>query len=158
MKTQSILKSTFAASLLIAGMSVTSSCDSCSRKENTDDSSTYTEGETVDTTAVTAADSTVDATSGAVYGSGNNADAGGSASGTPAAGNATTTGKSGQVQNSGMSQQEITDQVENSSSSPRRADGKPVNSGGTSGSGMGTGTGSTGNNSKVTRPEDQKGN
>lgn len=44
--------------------------------------------------------------------------------------------------------------IENSST-PSVKSGTPVQNSGAAGTGLGTGTGSTGNNSKVTRPEDQ---
>lgn len=153
MKTQAIIRNGMMASLLIAGLNITTSCDSCSRKEKTVETTTYSEGESADTTT-TNTDST-EAASGSTTGNSTHTAATPGSNGT-ASGTKTGTAASGNKQ--GMTEQEITDKIENSSSTPRKANGQPVNSGGTSGSGMGTGTGSTGNNSKVTRPEDQKGN
>ena len=56
-----------------------------------------------------------------------------------------------------LSEAEITNRIENSNASNAvDSEGNPIQSGGTSGTGQGTGTGSTGNNSKVTSREDQK--
>ncbi|MGQ2982019.1 hypothetical protein [Flavobacterium sp.] len=155
MKTNSVIRYTVMASLFIAGLNIAASCDSCSRKDKTD-ASTYTEGGSTDTTVVTTTDSTETA-SGSSTGS-RTRTANASGTGTKGSGVDGKTGAKGSGNDQGMTEQDITDKIENSSSTPRDANGKPVNSGGTSGSGTGTGTGSTGNNSKVTRPEDQKGN
>jgi len=154
MKTHSMIRNTVLASLLITGLNIATSCDSCSRKEDTGDGSTYNEGEATDTTMVTTTDST-EAASGSSTG---NYTRSANSSGTNDYGGSGKKSANGSGSKQGMTEQEITDKIENSSSTPRDANGKPINSGGTSGTGMGTGTGTTGNNSKVTRPEDQKGN
>lgn len=154
MKTQEIIRNGIMASLLIAGINIATSCDSCSRKEKTVETTTFSEGESADTTTTSTTDST-EAASGSTTGNSTRTAA---TPGSNATATGTKTGTASSGTKQGMTEQEITDKIENSSSTPRKANGQPVNSGGTSGSGMGTGTGSTGNNSKVTRPEDQKGN
>lgn len=145
MKTLPIVKKTMIASLFLAGFAIATSCDGCSRTNKTE-TTTYTEGTISD--SVSTASGTTDSTTSTT-------------STTPAdrrspGGNGNSVGGKAANNGNALTEEEITDRIENSSSQPKDANGKPINSGGTSGSGMGTGTGSTGNNSKVTRPEDQK--
>lgn len=144
------LKNLLFAVVAVAGFNVLTSCDGCSRK-----------GQDLDRTNSTVDanqnENTIDGASSSDYGTVNSSGTGtsssgnsnGSATGTSASGGTSTSSENA---NSGLTEQEITDRVENSSSNV----GKPVNGGGTAGTGMGTGTGSTGNNSRVTTREDQK--
>ncbi|MEL1243379.1 hypothetical protein AAEO56_03825 [Flavobacterium sp. DGU11] len=161
MKKQTLIKSGVMASLLIAGMNLTTSCESCSRKDTHTETTKYV----TDTDTVYVDSSSTDTgnsgTSGTGSGTGRSSSAtgtsGSSSSGSPgssSSGSSSTSSSNGKK----LTQEEITDEVENSSKTARDANGKPINSGGTSGTGMGTGTGSTGNNSRVSKAEDQKGN
>ena len=123
MKTPALLKKAIVPAILIAGLNITTSCDSCSRKDKTDDASTYNEGsETADTTSVTVTDSTT-ATSTATYRSGNAAGTNGTAAGGKGTNNGTSKGEA-------LTEEEITNRIENSSSTATDAQGRPINSGG----------------------------
>jgi len=154
MKKPALLRTLFLSGLLVAGMNFMSSCDSCSRpdgnSQGTEDGN-QTNGDTrgTETSEDNEGSGATPATNDQ---SGNTDNSGASRSSTGSGtGSSGTTGKN----TSAAEEQAVTDQIENSSTTPRDKNGRPINSGGTSGSGMGTGTGSTGNNSKVTRPEDQ---
>ena len=153
MKTSFIIKNSLLTTALLAGMQMVTSCDGCSRKSET---MTTTEGR-VDTVYIDTCMTPHDTVAMGYDGTGTSgrsirANASTSANSGKSSGNATggSTATSG-TKKAGLTEEEITDRVENSSSQI----GKPVNSGGTSGSGQGTGTGTTGNNSRVTTKEDQ---
>lgn len=159
MKKQTLIKSGVMASLLIAGMNLTTSCESCSRKDTHTETTKYVTD--TDTVYVDSSDTGNSGTSGTGSGTGRSSsatDTSGSSSsgstGSSSSGSSSTSSSNSKK----LTQEEITDEVENSSKTARDANGKPINSGGTSGTGMGTGTGSTGNNSRVSKAEDQKGN
>ena len=156
MKTSFIIKNGLLTTALLAGMQVVTSCDGCSRKSET---MTTTEGR-VDTVYIDTCMTPHDTVAMGYDGTGTSgrsirANASTSSNSGTSSGNATggSTATSG-TKKAGLTEEEITDRVENSSSQAYK-NGKPVNSGGTSGSGQGTGTGSTGNNSRVTTKEDQ---
>jgi hypothetical protein len=145
------IKNCFVAVLATTGAAFTTGCESCSRKTPPGNNTAATMHDTVYIdTCMTPADSLVrEGSTGTYvpYGKGTVGTA--APNGSSAGGKAT--GNTGGRQ---LTQEEIDDRVENSSSQAIK-NGKPVNSGGTSGSGQGTGTGSTGNNSRVTTKEDQ---
>jgi hypothetical protein len=155
MKNFPLIQKTLLAAIAVTGMNMFSSCESCSRKDDDmqDDDVATTRVDTVYIdTCMTPNDTLMrDGANGGAYiprGGKNNA------TGTGAG---TSTGNGTAAQGSGkntLSEDEITDRVENSSSKATK-NGKPVISGGNAGSGQGTGTGSTGNNSRVTTKEDQ---
>lgn len=156
------IKQAVIAWLLIAGLTLFSSCNSCNdNKDNQDTTGTavMTEGDTIDTSA--------DAGSGydGEYGTGTsiNRSTGTSGGNTQGTGSGTTstagnTG-SGTSNNNGTSTSAYdpnNDPIENTSRPARNSKGEPIVSGGSSGSGQGTGTGSTGNNSRVRTAEEQR--
>lgn len=135
------------AALLIGSMGLYTSCDSCNRvdgnKEGTED------GRDVNGDTRGSESPSDNEDSGSTPGTNTNA---GSSSDNSSA--STTTSGTGSRK---LTQDEITNQVENSNASKAvDSNGDPIRSSGTSGAGLGTGTGSTGNNSKVTSREDQK--
>lgn len=165
MKTITTIKQLAFASLLIAGLNIYSSCDSCNRKdestqENTTDTDSYDSAEEEDT--ITTGDNTgmndgstsstsINATSGSGIGKSGNT----SGTSTSTTGTSTASGSKDEA----ARQQAITDMIENSDAkSAVDKNGKPIRSSGDAGSGTGTGTGSTGNNSRVTTREAQKAN
>lgn len=157
MKT-SVIKHTLAAALFIAGMNMVTSCNSCSRK---DDGVTTTETkiDTVYIDTCMAGHDTIAGYEGNASGRSipvgrHKATASRPAKGKTISGKGTATGS----KKTELTEDEITDRVENSSSHAYTKNGKPVNPGGTSGEGQGTGTGSTGNNSRVTTKADQNRN
>ena len=157
MKRPALIKQLLFGALVVAGMNLCTSCDSCSRNgsntegvndandangdtrgsespaDNEDSGSTEGTG----TSSGTPSDRNTSAASGNIPASG------------PGNASANTTGRQ-------LSEQEITNRVENSD--PGRVDknGNPIRSSGASGTGTGTGTGSTGNNSRVTTAEAQR--
>jgi hypothetical protein len=167
MKTATIIKQFLFATLLIAGMNIYSSCDSCNRKTestetNTSDSESYesaTEEDTVasgDNTGMMNDGSTSSSTINASSGSGGSGKTVSSSKTTNTTKTSTTSDKD---KNYEAKQQAITDRIENSDAkSAVDKNGKPIRSSGDAGTGSGTGTGSTGNNSKVTTREAQKAN
>lgn len=167
MKTATIIKQFLFAALLIAGMNIYSSCDSCNRKSentetNTSDSESYesaTEEDTVasgDNTGMMNDGSTSSSTINASSGSGGSGKTVTSSKTTNTTKTSTTSDKD---KNYEAKQQAITDRIENSDAkSAVDKNGKPIRSSGDAGTGSGTGTGSTGNNSKVTTREAQKAN
>ncbi|WP_159800077.1 hypothetical protein [Flavobacterium sp. MK4S-17] len=136
MKGIKMIKQGFTVALCITGINLVSSCDSCSR--NKSDANEMTEenyGGNTDTTTLQEESSTSGSGStGYQNGSNNN---------------------NNDEPYSGTSYGSTNDPVENSSSNAVKKNGEPTDSGGTSGTGMGTGTGSTGNNSRVSKKEDQ---
>jgi len=163
MKKLTVIKQLFFATLLIAGMNIYSSCDSCNRK--TDGSSEGTR-DGVDANGDTrgSEEPADNENSGSTEGTGGGTANDSKTSSTPvkaSSGNKTTnTSTLGTgTKNNGPSEEEITNQVENSDAKSGAVDknGNPIRSGGNSGSGSGTGTGSTGNNSRVSTKEAQKG-
>lgn len=162
MKKPALIKQLFFASIAIAGMNLFSSCDGCSRK--TTETTTVTT-ETTDTTSTTSDDTGYinDDNSGNTSGVNDGTTSSASIRTSTPAGSKTTTGTSTAAtgtKKSGLSEEEITNQIENSDARSGAVDkkGNPIKSSGDAGSGMGTGTGSTGNNSRVTTREAQKGN
>jgi hypothetical protein len=168
MKTTTIIKQLLFTLLVIAGLNIYSSCDSCNRKddstqENTTDTDSYESADEEDT--ITTGDNTgmndgstsstsINATSGS--GNGKNGTTSGSSKTPNTAGTATASGSS---KDDAAKQQAITDMIENSDAkSAVDKNGKPIRSSGDAGTGTGTGTGSTGNNSRVTTREAQKAN
>lgn len=164
MKTITTIKQFVLTAILIAGINIYSSCDSCNRKddntqENTTDTDSYESAEEEDT--LTTGDNTgmndgstsstsINATSGS--GTGKSVSTAGTSKNTT--GTSTATSK-----DEAAKQQAITDMIENSDAkSAVDKNGKPIRSSGDAGSGTGTGTGSTGNNSRVTTREAQKAN
>ena len=167
-----LLKNTLIAAIAITGMNVFTSCDSCSRKDTeNNESTTYsTETDTVAMGSLDTANGTENSGNGngsTATGTGTKQSSSSGASGNSASSSSAATGSasgssssatSGDTKKSGMTQQEITNKIENSSSNATDSKGRPVSSGGTAGSGQGNGTISTGNNGKVNKLEDQKGN
>lgn len=139
------------AALLVGSMGLYTSCDSCSRTDGSNEGTEDGRDANGDTRG--SETSTDNENSGSTEGTNTN---GGNSSDNSSA----STNNSGTNSSSGsrqLSEEEITNQVENSNASKAvDSKGNPIRSGGTSGTGQGTGTGSTGNNSKVTSREDQK--
>ncbi|KOS07824.1 hypothetical protein AM493_18515 [Flavobacterium akiainvivens] len=149
------IKTSITAILAIAGLQMATSCNSCAHKDNPETQTTSATHDTVYIdTCMSPNDSLIREGASGMYvpvGRGNSTSAtgnGGSVGGKAPAAGTTKAPKQ-------LSQEEIDNRVENSGSSTAYKNGKPANSGGTSGSGQGTGTGSTGNNSRVTTKEDQ---
>ncbi len=157
-----LVKHCLLAITAIAAMQMATSCNGCSRKDNgMHDDDAPTTASTHDTvyidTCMASNDSLMREGSTGNYIRVNRAPQHHSSG---AAGTATTphhTGTATGHTGTPLTQEEIDDRVENSSSQAYK-NGKPVNSGGTSGTGEGTGTGSTGNNSRVTTKADQERN
>ncbi|TRW25164.1 hypothetical protein FMM05_07605 [Flavobacterium zepuense] len=153
MRKSNIIKNSLLATALVAGMQIVTSCDGCSRKSDT---MTTTEGR-VDTVYIDTCMTPHDTVAMGYDGTGASGRsiranaATSSNAGSSSNNNATAASGTAKPKKAGLTEEEITDKVENSSSQV----GKPVNSGGTSGTGQGTGTGSTGNNSRVTTKKDQ---
>ncbi|MES2485526.1 MAG: hypothetical protein V4581_06205 [Bacteroidota bacterium] len=148
MKNVAIIKNSVFVALTLTGMNMISSCESCSRKDNEHDDVTVTHDTVYIDTCMTPNDTIREGATGVYIPRGQKPAATATGTGTPNGGKASSTPKKA------LTQEEIDNRVENSSSQAYK-DGKPVNSGGTSGSGQGTGTGSTGNNSRVTSKKDQ---
>jgi len=161
MKKLTIVKQSFFAAIALAGMNIFSSCDSCSRKnENTEEITTDMNVD-ADTTAY---DDSADSGSGMNDGTNTSrsiksTSGSGTATTKPAtsSSSASSSTTSSGTKKSGLTEEEITNQIENSDAKSDK-NGKPIRSSGDAGSGQGTGTGSTGNNSRVTTKEAQKGN
>lgn len=161
MKTINLIKQMVFATAVIAGMNTFSSCNSCDRKTQTTEESTSvtyestTDGDTVSTdeTSSSVNDGTTTSTS-------IKANSSGSGTATTTTKSTTTTTSSSaskNVKDEAARQQAITDRIENSDAgSAVDKNGNPIKSSGDAGSGMGTGTGSTGNNSRVTTREAQR--
>lgn len=157
------IKQLFFAGVVITGMNIFSSCDSCSRKESTTEGSETT---TTDADTTSYEDSAYDdsLSTGASTNDGTNTSTpirSKSNNGTATTKPATTSSSSDNsgTKTSGMTEEEITNRIENSDAkSAVDKNGKPIRNSGAAGSGLGTGTGSTGNNSRVTTKEAQKGN
>lgn len=141
----------FVAALLVGSMGLYASCDSCNRTDGSKEGAEDGRDANSDTRgSETPADNENSGRTPGTNTSGGNSSDNSSAS----TNNSATNPSSGSRQ---LSEEEITNQVENSNASNGvDSKGNPVRSGGTSGTGQGTGTGSTGNNSKVTSREDQK--
>ncbi len=165
MKKPTILKQLFFAGILIAGMNIYSSCNSCSRetKHKTIDPNGYDYAvdenlDSIDSTdynGATVNDGNSSSTSIGAVPSGNS-NTGKTTSTTKPVTTSTTPTPNKNTANT-TTQQEITNKIENSDyGRVYDKDGKPMRDSGASGSGMGTGTGSTGNNSRVTTREAQK--
>ena len=173
MKKQSIFKQAFVATIMVAGMQMISSCESCSRKdkdmETTEPAGSGGASDTYGNDTII--DNGNSGNTGNSYnsgtGSGSNASGGATGNGGSSSGNSNASSSGNKESVKGSNSESATkkstpsydpnnDPIENSSSHARKADGTPVNPGGTSGSGMGTGSGSTGNNSRVSDPRDQK--
>jgi hypothetical protein len=170
MNTQSITKAIAFASI-VAGINMLSSCDSCNRKEESYDSTVETTDTTFVDTTMTAGDTTAydqaDATG--TTGTGTGASTGRTATGTSGtnaasntAGGSSSAGEtpsttSRVASGSGASSPSIdreNDPIENTNL-PARKNGAAVDGGGTACTAFGTGTGSTGNNSRVSKRSDQ---
>ena len=144
MKNSAFIKNSVFAALAVAAMNMLSSCESCSRKDDAghdDDMAPCVDTVYIDT-CMSPNDTLVESSGGVYVPRGQKSGTG--------TGNATgSTGTtSGGNKGSTLTEEQITDRVENSGQAVKN--GKPINSGGTSGTGQGTGTGSTGNNSRVT--------
>ena len=165
MKTITVIKQLSFASLLIAGMNIYSSCDSCNRKtETTEENITDTDSyeSTFEEDTMTTGDINDNSTSStSISSSGSNKSGKTTKTTTTKTTGTTKTGAaSGSAVDEEARQQAITDQIENSDAKSGAVDkkGNPIRSSGDAGTGSGTGTGSTGNNSRVTTREAQKGN
>lgn len=164
MKKITVIKKLFFASLLLAGMNIYTSCDSCNRKESTQENTMETDnyGSTIEEDTMTTGDINDNATSSASISasksSGSNT--GSTTKTTSTKTSSTTKTSTTSAKDEAARQQAITDQIENSDAKSGAVDkkGNPIRSSGDSGTGSGTGTGSTGNNSRVTTREAQKGN
>ena len=146
------IKQLLITTLLLGSMGLFSSCDGCSRTDGTGEGTEDGRDANGDTRG--SETSTDNEGSGSTPGTntkgGNSTDNSSASSGTSGSGSSGTGSRA-------LTEEEITNQVENSNASRAvDANGDPIRSGGTSGTGQGTGTGSTGNNSKVTSREDQK--
>jgi hypothetical protein len=153
---KSIIKNSILAISAMAGLQTVTSCNSCSRKDtvhNDDEPLAIHDTVYIDTCMATNDSLLYEKTTGNYIRVNRVSTA---ATATPKGSTAATGGKkpSGGTR---LTEEEIENRIENSSSTAYK-NGKPVNSGGTSGTGQGTGTGSTGNNSRVTTKEDQLGN
>lgn len=163
MKKLTTIKQLFFAGVVLTGMNIFSSCDSCSRKEATPEGSETT---TNDSDTTNYDDSAYDdsLSTGASINDGANTSTpirSKSSNGTATTKPATTSSSSDNsgTKTSGLTEEEITNRIENSDAkSAVDKNGKPIRNSGAAGSGLGTGTGSTGNNSRVTTKEAQKGN
>lgn len=169
MKRSIFIKQAVFTTVMVAGLNIFSSCESCNRKENDTETMAPSEsGAANDTysndTVMGAQDSGsangngYNSGSGQQVGSGNagendNASSSGSSSSSSSGSNSPSGTTSGKTSNYDPNN----DPIENTSSPARNSKGEPINSGGSSGSGSGTGSGSTGNNSRVSKAEDQKG-
>lgn len=153
MKKLTTINQVFAIALLISIMSLNTSCDSCSRKDGSEKGTE--DGRDANATGSGSEAPGDNENSGSTDGTGSGAanDTGSNSSASTSGGGTSGTGTTGRK----LTEEEITNQVENSNASKAvDKNGNPIQSGGTSGTGQGTGTGSTGNNSKVTSREDQK--
>lgn len=154
-----VIKHTIMAVTAIVGLQMATSCNSCSHKNDDmhdDDAPTATHDTVYIDTCMAVSDSLMYEKTTGNYIRVNRV----ATTPRPAAGNGSTAGgKATTPANTAkpLTQEELDDRVENSSSQAYK-NGKPVNSGGTSGAGQGTGTGSTGNNSRVTTKADQERN
>lgn len=158
MKRLPLIKQLLFTLILIGGMNIFSSCDSCSNK--TDGSSDGIDANGDTRGSEEPADNE---NSGSTEGTGSGTANDGKTASTSV--KATTTRRttptsSANNKDTGLSEAEITNQIENSDAKSGTIDkkGNPIVSSGASGSGTGTGTGSTGNNSRVTTREAQKSN
>jgi len=151
MKSSAIIKNSVFVALTLTGMNMITSCESCSRKNDRKDGDVAVTHDTVYIDTCMTPNDTIREGADGVYiprGQKSSGTAAGSSNGTTAGSAGTGSPKKA------LTQEEIDNRIENSSSQAYK-DGKPVNSGGSSGSGQGTGTGSTGNNSRVTTKKDQ---
>lgn len=162
MKRLPLIKQLLFALILIGGMNIFSSCDSCSHK--TDGSSEGTrDGMDANGDTRGSEEPADNENSGSTEGTGSGTANDGKTASTSV--KATTTSKttttsSANNKDNELSEAEIANMVENSDARSGTVDkkGNPVVSSGASGSGTGTGTGSTGNNSRVTTRKAQKSN
>jgi len=157
MKNFRVLKNSMLIAVAATGLHAVTSCESCSRKDEAGNNQTAGTHDTVYIdTCMSPHDSLMkDGASGTGYvPMGSRSGSGNAASGATPSGGSNGSGTSAGGSKSTLTQEEIDSRVENSSSQATK-NGKPINSGGTSGTGSGTGTGSTGNNSRVTTKEDQ---
>jgi hypothetical protein len=156
MKMPIVIKQSVFASLLLVGLNFYTSCDSCSRNKDKKNTDATTDTIVIDSSAYNEDSGSTNETGGAsgnIDGSSSTSvDAASGKTGTAGTKNAATT-----VPKRKLTEEEITNQVENSNASNAvDKNGNPIRSGGSAGTGSGTGTGSTGNNSKVTNAKDQK--
>jgi len=167
MKKSTALKNALFAALLVAGMNVVSSCDSCSRRDEGSNSTGTSDGNEANGDIDGSETPADNENSGSTEGTDDSANAGtdgsssmnvprsGSATGTSSSSASGSASSASTPKKSGLTEEQITDKVENSSSQATNSKGEPIISGGTAGTGQGTGTGSTGNNSRVTTKKDQ---
>jgi hypothetical protein len=163
MNKPSALKTIIASIILFAVMNILASCDGFDRNKNDETGSMETEESAGQYDTLSNDHAEGDADTGFDTPNSNNRGTGAgrnTTSGTGTGNNTSTGGNTGsqtEAGNSGNSTGygDSNSPIENSGT-PAVNSGRPIQSGGSSGSGMGTGTGSTGNNSKVTRPEDQR--
>lgn len=164
MKKSILIKQLFFATLLTAGLSINTSCDSCSRPDGSEqgtkdgeDANGDTRGseEPADNENSGSTERSTDESGNVTEGNKSTSIEASSSGNT--GGKATRSTTSPATPKKKLSEEEITNQVENSNASNAvDSKGNPIKSSGASGSGSGTGTGSTGNNSKVTNRADQK--
>lgn len=166
MKKLTIIKQLLFVTLLIAGMNLYSSCNSCSNRPEGQTEGTRDGMDANGDNSATEGPADNDesgSTEGTGTNSGNASDGNSSAANTRKTSSATltktSTGGASSTNKDQMSQEEIDNMVENSDyKSAKDKNGQPIRNSGDAGSGMGTGTGSTGNNSRVTTREAQRGN
>ena len=137
-----LTKQLLLAALLVGGMQLYTSCDSCSR---TDGSGEGTE-DAIEANGDTRGSESPGDNEGSGSTQGTGTDSGNGADGNRSASNGT---------RNEIDQAQVANEIENSDAKKVDRNGNPISSSGASGSGQGTGTGSTGNNSKVTSREDQ---
>jgi hypothetical protein len=164
MTNSTLIKQLFFTLLLVAGMSLYSSCDSCSRPDPASEGTNDAMDANGDTRGSESPDDNEN--SGSTEGTGSNSGAthdGNASTSIQATTPETASGKTNQNNavttntEKKLAEEEITNRVENSNASNAvDSKGNPIRSSGSSGTGQGTGTGSTGNNSKVTTKADQK--
>lgn len=168
MKKLTIVRQALFTALIVAGMQLYSSCNSCSNRpegqsEGTRDGmdangDTRGSEEPADNENSGSTEGTGTDSGNASDGNRQAVNTGKKSSVAPARGTATGAGGASANTNQ-MSQEEIDNMVENSDyKSATNKSGQPVRSSGDAGSGIGTGTGSTGNNSRVTTREAQQSN
>lgn len=163
MKTPILIKQLFFTLVLIAGMNIYSSCDSCSRQPDGNSEGTRdgmdANGDTRGSEEP-ADNENSGSTEGTEGGSANDGKTASVAVKATTAGKTNTSASTSTSKSTGPSDAEITNLIENSDAKSNAVDknGNPIVNSGASGTGSGTGTGSTGNNSKVTTREAQRSN
>lgn len=161
MKRLILIKQLLFPLILIAGMNIYSSCDSCNRPDSNTEG--VRDGMDANGDKRGSEEPADNENSGSTEGTGSGTVNDGKTTSTSVKTTTiskTTTTSSENNKDNGLSETEITNMVENSDAKSGTVDkkGNPVVSSGASGSGTGTGTGSTGNNSRVTTREAQKSN